>query len=53
MGELSTFYKKDAAEKTFPFEFAKELNIKAVYPNNPTLLKNKEVFIQSKGKNKN
>lgn len=32
MGEISAFYKKDAAEALFPFDFAKEYNIKATYP---------------------
>lgn len=32
MGEISAFYKKDAADALFPFNFAKEYSIKATYP---------------------
>ena len=50
MGELSTFYKNDAAEKIFPFSFAENINVKAAYPTNQPL-KNKLVSINSKNKN--
>lgn len=39
MGEISAFYKKDAADKIFPFDFAKKYNIKAVYPITSTKVK--------------
>lgn len=32
MGEMSAFYKKEAAEKLFPAEFAKKCNVLAAYP---------------------